>query len=276
MTSKSVFDKLSVVLPYGRILMHRGQPQKGLPNRTLKILKRIVMGLPCLILLASGYQPNPGYPPVKQSKVFAEEQKQTKTIIAQSVPFQFQLPIPGYLSQGYSYYHQALDIASGLGMPVKPIAPGKVISAGYDFFGYGMKVEIDHGDGYKSLYAHLGRIYVKEGDEIPDGNHYIGDVGLTGRTTGPHTHLEVTKDGKAIDARSILPDIRVFAQESDFQPIGGKGLGEPELVEKNHEEVHEVGQEKINERKSSFLDENLIKMNKTKVADDFIPIELLP
>lgn len=244
--------------------MYIGQPQRGLPAFPFNFLKKTIMGLICLTFLAIGYQPNIGYPPVKQSKVFAQEIEQSKIVTAQAAPFQ--LPFPGYLSQGYYKYHPALDIATGLGMPIKPIAPGKVISAGYDFFGYGLKVEIDHGNGYKSLYAHLGKIYVKEGQDIPDGKHYIGDVGMTGRTTGPHTHLEVTKDGKSIDARSVLPEIRLYSSTEDFQPIGGKGQGQPKLLEEEHAE-HKDESKDINIKKESILDKYSIVPQKTIPED---------
>lgn len=208
--------------------MFKGQPQFGLPAfpNFFTINFKIVLGVFLLTFLA-GYQPSFSFPPVKQNTVSAQAvPAQQIQINAQESTQQFQLMFPGYLSQGYSNYHPALDIATGLGMPVKPITSGKVTSAGYDFFGYGLKVEIDHGNGYKSLYAHMGKIYVSEGQEITASN-YIGEVGMTGRTSGPHTHLEVTKEGKTIDARVILPEVRQYATEKDFQPLGGKGFSNP-------------------------------------------------
>ncbi len=159
--------------------------------------------------------------------VSAQEQTYSHKAIINNPPAKFQLLFPGYLSQHYSKWHKALDLATGLGMPIKPIASGKVISAGYDFFGYGLKVEIDHGNGYKSLYAHLGKIYVKEGQDI-DANHFIGEVGMTGRTTGPHTHLEVQKNSTYVDPEQILPEIREYAMEEDFRPVGGRNAYHPE------------------------------------------------
>lgn len=208
--------------------MFKGQPQFGLPAfpNFFTISFKIVLGV-FLLTFLTGYQPTFSFPPVKQNIAFAQTAPaQEVKIDAQEVTQQFQLMFPGYLSQAYSNYHPALDIATGLGMPIKPISSGKVTSAGYDFFGYGLKVEIDHGNGYKSLYAHMGKIYVSEGQEITASN-YIGEVGMTGRTSGPHTHLEVTKAGKTIDARAILPEVRQYATEKDFQPLGGKGFSNP-------------------------------------------------
>lgn len=206
--------------------MLKGQPKFGLPTfpNFFTISFKIVLGV-LLLTFLTGYQPTLGFPPLKQNTALAQNSPtQEVKINAQESSLQFQLMFPGYLSQGYSNYHPALDIATGLGMPIKPISTGKVISAGYDFWGYGLKVEIDHGNGYKSLYAHLGKTYVQEGQEISSMNSFIGEVGMTGRTSGPHTHLEVTKDGNTVNAQAILPELRQYAIEQDFQPVGGKGL----------------------------------------------------
>lgn len=206
--------------------MHFRPTKKGLPKspKLARLFSKVLLGVICLTFLA-GYQPTLGFPPIKQSIAFAQESKeQSHTIVAQGLPFNFQKLFPGYISQHFSNWHKALDIATGLGMPIKPITGGTVTSASFDWFGYGLKVEVDHGNGYKSLYAHMGRIYVKEGQKI-DENSYIGEVGLTGRTTGPHTHLEVQKDNEYVDPETLLPQIREFATEEDFKPVGGKGLG---------------------------------------------------
>jgi murein DD-endopeptidase MepM/ murein hydrolase activator NlpD len=180
-----------------------------------------------LFTFLSQYQPSTTVPFIKQSTVLAQESnEQRHTILADGLPFKFQTLFPGYLSQHFSNWHKALDLATGLGMPIKPIAGGTVVSAGYDWFGYGLKVEIDHGNGYKSLYAHLGKIYVEKDQKI-ESNHYIGEVGLTGRTTGPHTHLEVQKDNQYIDPEIILPQIREYAVAEDFKPVGGYGFNNP-------------------------------------------------
>lgn len=206
--------------------MHIGQPKIGLPKfpSFSKLSFELALGVVLFTFLA-GYQPTLGFPFIKQSIVEAQETKeQTHHVTAQNLPFYFQQLFPGYLSQHYSNWHKALDIATGLGMPIKPITGGTVTSATFDWFGYGLKVEIDHGNGYKSLYAHMGKIYVKEGQKVEE-NSYIGEVGLTGRTTGPHTHLEVQKDNQYVDPETILPQIREYATEEDFKPVGGRGIG---------------------------------------------------
>ncbi len=173
-----------------------------------------------LVSFFLNYQPVFTFPPqIKQSNASAQAQpQQIQAVTAASLPFSFQLPHPGYLSTPYSNYHPGVDIASGLGMPVHPVAAGTVTEAGYSFWGYGLNVVIDHGSGYKSLYAHLGKTYVKPG-QVVNTNDSLGTVGLTGNTSGPHTHLEVIKDGKNIDPRPLLPEIRFIPQPQDFIAI---------------------------------------------------------
>ena len=202
--------------------MDRNKPSGLLPRNPFArfLTFKMAVGVVCLIFL-SGYQPTLQFPPLKKSVVNAQESEQQKTIQSQSTTLAFQAPHPGYLSTHFSSYHPGVDLATGLGMPIKPIAKGKVISAGFNFWGLGLVVEVDHGEGYRSLYAHMGTIYVQTGQEVSAEN-LLGEVGLTGNTSGPHTHLEIYKDGAAIDPVSILPPLREQPQESDFIAIGGK------------------------------------------------------
>ena len=73
----------------------------------------------------------------------------------------------------------------------------------------------------------MGRIFVKTGQDITTGNT-IGEVGLTGQTSGPHTHLEIKKDGRYIDPLTILPTIPNFPREEDFRPVGGAEVTKPQ------------------------------------------------
>jgi len=120
-------------------------------------------------------------------------------------PFEFRMPIPGVLSQGYAYYHRANDIAGPLGSPIYPVGAGVIEFAGRVFDGKGNIVVIDHGDGLKSLYAHMGKIEVGVGNTV-DTKTAIGTVGLTGHTTGPHVHLEIYDHDVAVNPASVLPD----------------------------------------------------------------------
>lgn len=93
--------------------------------------------------------------------------------------------------------HKGVDLASNKGNKVKSMAGGKVVKAG-TANGYGKVVEIDHGSGFRTKYAHLNAIYVKEG-QIVRPEQAIGEVGSTGRSTGPHLHYEVLYEGVHLD-----------------------------------------------------------------------------
>lgn len=93
--------------------------------------------------------------------------------------------------------HKGVDLASNRGNKIKTMAEGKVIRAG-TASGYGKMVEIDHGNGFKTKYAHMNKIYVQKGEEVALGQA-IGEVGNTGRSTGPHLHYEVLYDGVYLD-----------------------------------------------------------------------------
>lgn len=98
--------------------------------------------------------------------------------------------------------HSGLDIRAPMGAVVKSMAKGTVSFAGRKG-GYGNCIIIKHIDGYETLYGHLSKIAVKRGQKI-DVGEYIGNVGSTGRSTGPHLHYEVLKNGKRINPKSFL------------------------------------------------------------------------
>lgn len=173
----------------------------GFPHRFTKL---VIFSFVLLTLL--GYQPNFGIPPIKTSTVKAQYQEQKGEVIAQSFSKPLRLPHPGYLSTKFSPYHPGIDIATGLGMPIHPIIDGEVVEVGRDLFGLGNFVTINHEKNFQSKYAHMGKIYVKTGDKVTSENT-LGEVGLTGHTSGPHTHLEVTLNGKYIDPLTLLPEI---------------------------------------------------------------------
>jgi murein DD-endopeptidase MepM/ murein hydrolase activator NlpD len=103
---------------------------------------------------------------------------------------------------GRTRAHKGLDIAAPQGTPIQPIRPGTVVSAGKRG-GFGNVVVLDHGDGTTSLYAHCHELKVQKGDTVQRGD-VIATVGSTGRSTGPHLHLEVHQDGTAVDPMAEL------------------------------------------------------------------------
>lgn len=167
---------------------------------------RRLTAISLFIFALSGYYPDFSISPVLISDAKAQGLEQRGEILASSFSEALSLPHPGYLSTRFSSYHPGIDIAAGLGMPINPIIKGVVEKTGRDFFGLGNYVLVAHEKGFKSIYAHMGKIFVRAEQEV-SSETTLGEVGLTGRTSGPHTHLEITQDGKYIDPLLMLPQI---------------------------------------------------------------------
>jgi hypothetical protein len=100
--------------------------------------------------------------------------------------------------------HKGIDFGSKMGTPVKAAVAGTVIKANTgDNGGYGNLVTIKSQDGTETRYAHLSNIGVKEGQQVKAGD-IIGNSGNTGRSTGPHLHFEIIKDGKQVDPAPLI------------------------------------------------------------------------
>lgn len=121
-------------------------------------------------------------------------------------------PLDGVLTSGFGWrrspftrrwkFHSGLDLSAPKGTPITSPAPGVVRTATYNS-GYGRMVEIDHGFGIVTRFAHNARVFVKEGDVVRPGQ-VISTVGMTGQTTGPHLHYEVHVDGQPVDPLEYL------------------------------------------------------------------------
>jgi len=149
------------------------------------------------------------------------EQLKGKEGTGDSVPEQLPWPVKGQLSSGFGWrkdpftserrFHDGADIAAPLGTSIRAVLPGKVVFNGMKK-GYGNVIILDHGRGLTTLYAHTSRNLASEGVMVQAGS-VIAEVGSTGRSTGPHLHFEVRKDGKALDPMAFLPsgsgDVRV-------------------------------------------------------------------
>ena len=102
-------------------------------------------------------------------------------------------------------FHPGVDIGADYGTPVHASAAGTVAAAGWDG-GYGQKIDIDHGNGYHTWYAHLSKMEVQPGQYVVKGQE-IGLVGSTGFSTGPHLHYQVMLDGATVDPTPYLTGV---------------------------------------------------------------------
>jgi len=117
---------------------------------------------------------------------------------------QFAWPTSGRISQGYSWYHKAVDIANKDAPDILAADGGTVILAGWvPPMAYGNHVIIDHGNGFVTLYAHMSQIYVSVGQKVARGQA-IGKMGSTGRSTGTHLHFEIRQNGVAQNPLNFL------------------------------------------------------------------------
>ena len=138
------------------------------------------------------------------------EKLDTRRLILESVPRGW--PVRGMLSSGFGVrtspftdtpvFHHGMDIVARIGTVVAASASGKVVKSGFEAL-LGNVVVVDHGSGYRSVYAHLSERNVAEGAFISKGDP-LGKVGSTGRTTGPHLHYEVRVNGLPVNPARFL------------------------------------------------------------------------
>jgi murein DD-endopeptidase MepM/ murein hydrolase activator NlpD len=116
----------------------------------------------------------------------------------------FAWPTSGTLTQAFWSGHSGIDIANRRGTAIRAADAGYVVLAGVDTWGYGNQIVIDHGNGFKTRYAHLSRIDVKAGQTVKK-NQVIGLMGSTGHSTGPHLHFEIIRNGVVRNPQGYLP-----------------------------------------------------------------------
>ena len=105
--------------------------------------------------------------------------------------------------RGVASFHEGLDLASRPGNPVYATGNGVVEKVDFKFNGYGNEIVIDHGFGYKTRYAHLRSISTGVGQQVVRGDK-IGELGNSGKSTGPHLHYEVLYKGAQVDPRGFM------------------------------------------------------------------------
>ena len=120
--------------------------------------------------------------------------------------------------------HHGIDLAGPYGLGIHVTGDGTVIGAHFSRHGYGKEVLVDHGFGYTSRYAHLQDIMVEIGQEVKRGE-VLGTMGNTGRSTGPHLHYEVRKNGRAVNPmyffyENLSPKEYTLLASRAIQPVG--------------------------------------------------------
>jgi murein DD-endopeptidase MepM/ murein hydrolase activator NlpD len=125
-----------------------------------------------------------------------------------SKPSHWPLDVQGFVTRGQvrpgvpDESHVGIDIAVPIGTPIRASGGGTVMAAGYDS-DYGLFVLLRHPAGYETMYGHTSRLLAAEGDEVQAGQ-VIGLSGNSGRSTAPHLHFEVRRDGKSVDPLELV------------------------------------------------------------------------
>lgn len=162
-----------------------------------KNIKRILGGNLVALIFASSILPSSVYSDT------SEEKGKEEAIIATQIGVRN--PVARIkINQGFRFFHPGVDLDGEKGDPIRPVMPGKVISISKSRAGYGNAIVIDHGGKVTSLYAHLSEVAVEVDDEVATDT-VIGKMGSSGRSTGPHLHLEIRESGKPINPLSVLP-----------------------------------------------------------------------
>jgi murein DD-endopeptidase MepM/ murein hydrolase activator NlpD len=167
-------------------------------------------------------------PEKRDMERITRESKQIKSALRHwsqqdDVALSFEKPVEGPTSSPFGLRrffneqarnpHSGLDIAAPEGTPIRAPAPGTVIETG-DFFFNGNTVLLDHGQGLVTMYCHMNRIAVSPGQTVDSGD-VLGEVGMTGRVTGPHLHWGVSLNDARIDPLLFLPAGQQLAGQPD-------------------------------------------------------------
>lgn len=148
--------------------------------------------------------------------VRTDEEEKVVLALAMAKPYlssrgedELYLPVTGVISSHFGprrgAFHHGTDFAAATGTPIKAAKAGSVSFVGWRSV-YGQTIMIEHGHELKTVYAHASKILVKKGQQVRKGQ-IIGEVGSTGRSTGPHLHFEVHVKGEAVNPVRYLPGL---------------------------------------------------------------------
>lgn len=159
----------------------------------------------------------PELPP--DSVIFAEMVKTKPAVLERSQDIDLAipdgLPVDGFITRGWSVeggdYHPGVDIAGEIGTPILSTGAGTVSFVGEDSV-YGKVVIIDHEDGLSTLYGHNSENLVEVGQEVLVGSR-IALLGNSGKSTAPHVHYELRKDGKPVNPLKFMSEYEVLSKQ---------------------------------------------------------------
>jgi len=159
-------------------------------------------------LLVASLSPLVNSPAISLEGEVAEAARSERQLLLKAIPSLW--PVKGYVTREFyttggeksAQYHPGMDIAAKRNTPVRASAEGIVTASEWNDT-YGHMIAIDHGFGISTLYGHNSRNLVSIGDRVARGQT-IGFVGSTGRSTAPHLHFEVKKNGVHVDPRNYL------------------------------------------------------------------------
>ena len=132
--------------------------------------------------------------------------------------------------QGRAALHPGIDLAGPVGTPIYATADGVVLRAGWNSGGYGNLIEVNHGRGITTRYAHLSGLSVQAGERVTRGQQ-IGRMGSTGRSTGSHLHYEVRIDGRAVNPVPFMKStdyLVAMQRKAGAAPMEQLALGGPQ------------------------------------------------
>ena len=163
-------------------------------------IKKILGANLALALIATSFIP---------AKAFSDSDLEDNIVVENTIKLTteklVQFPLKKVrITQGYKAFHPGIDFDGVTGNDVYPIKPGRVEAISYSRYAYGNAIIVAHGDSVTSLYAHLSKIFVSEGEEV-DFDTILGELGATGRAYGDHLHLEVRLNGRPVNPFSVLP-----------------------------------------------------------------------
>ncbi|MDR3178949.1 MAG: peptidoglycan DD-metalloendopeptidase family protein [Oscillospiraceae bacterium] len=194
-------EKIKVQKKIDEFVKNLDEKKNVIMNYNKKVIEnKPVYSLPFIENTPKNISPNNNFNIVNKAKVLRNEFSANNNNNIWPVPYSHAV------SQKFSNYHKAVDIPAPCGEPILSINSGTVIevnSTNPCGSGWGYFVVIKHANGLISRYAHASKIFVSVG-QVVDAGEPIAFIGSTGNSTGPHLHLEITKDGFHIDPLSIL------------------------------------------------------------------------